>query len=212
MKGGPVSISELFNQRADEYDAWFRDNPLILASEIEAVRQVTPPFTRALEVGVGTGRFAQALGVPLGVEPSEAMAAYARARGIQVVPGHAEALPFPDAYFDAVFMITVDCYLEDLAPALEECHRVLMDQGHLILAHIDIDAPLGRVYEEERDRDPFYRNAFFRGSREVLEQITQAGFEPGAIRQTIESFDNVFQPVRPGYGDGVFVALCAVKS
>ena len=130
----------LFNERAGEYDAWYENNPLILAAEIEAVRQVTPPFEDALEVGVGTGRFAQALGVKLGLEPSSGMAAYARARGIEVVEGFAEALPFENESFDAVFMITVDCYLEELSPVLNECHRCF-PRGHLILGHVDIDAP-----------------------------------------------------------------------
>ncbi len=202
---------ELFNQRAQEYDQWYDDNPLILESEIEAVRQVTPPFERALEVGVGTGRFAQALGIRLGLEPSEAMAALARARGIEVVEGVAEALPFEDGSFDAVFLITVDCYLEELAPALLECRRVLIGGGHLILGHVDIDAPLGAVYEAEKDQDPFYREAIFRGTAEVLDELDQAGFDVKAIRQTVTSFEPVRQPVCEGHGDGIFVALRAVK-
>ncbi|HPX93385.1 MAG TPA: methyltransferase domain-containing protein [Bacillota bacterium] len=201
----------LFNERAGEYDAWYENNPLILAAEIEAVRQVTPPFEDALEVGVGTGRFAQALGVKLGLEPSSGMAAYARARGIEVVEGFAEALPFENESFDAVFMITVDCYLEELSPVLNECHRVLSPHGHLILGHVDIDAPLGAVYEEERDQDPFYKNAYFRGTKEMLTELDRAGFELVKIRQTVFTFENVAQEVREGHGDGVFVAMCAVK-
>ncbi len=206
-----MGSTELFNERAAEYDEWFEDNPQILAAEIEAIRQVTPPFSRGLEVGVGTGRFARAMGVKLGVEPSEAMAAFARDRGIEVVRAYAEALPFHDGSFDAVFMITVDCYLEEVAPALMEGRRVLAEGGFLILGHVDIDAPLGRVYEAERDEDPFYRNAFFRGTRTMLEELDRAGFEVTAVRQTIESFDAGEHEVRPGHGDGVFVALSALK-
>lgn len=206
-----MSAHELFNNLADEYDQWFEDNPLILESEIEAIRQVTPPFTRALEVGVGTGRFASALGIPLGVEPSKAMAAYARKRGIEVIPGVGEALPFDNASFDAVFMITVDCYLPLLAPVFAECRRVLEDCGHLILGHVDIDAPLGEVYLEAQDEDPFYKEAYFRGTRTVLGELEDAGFEVTRIRQTVYSFDNRVHEVREGHGDGVFVALCARK-
>lgn len=206
-----MDSTALFDQRAAEYDAWFEENPLILAAEIEAVRQVTPPFRRGLEVGVGTGRFAQALGIREGVEPSTAMAAYAEARGIRVTQGYAQDLPFEKGLFDAVFMITVDCYLKELGPALEECHRVLTPEGRLIMGHVDIDAPLGVVYEEARDQDPFYKNAYFRGTDQILAELDRAGFEPVEIRQTVDSFDDHTHPVRPGYGQGVFVALCAVK-
>lgn len=206
-----MNSRELFDRLAGEYDQWYDDNPLILESEIEAVRQVTPSFDRALEVGVGTGRFASALGVSLGLEPSGAMAARARARGIQVVRGQAEDLPFFDASFDTLFMITVDCYLTDLGPPLAECRRVLKEGGFLVLGHVDIDAPLGEVYLESQEEDPFYREAVFRGTGQVLEALTEAGFELEAVRQTVYTFDNVFHEVREGYGEGVFVALRARK-
>lgn len=205
-------MTTLFDKLADEYDQWFEDNPLILESEIEAIKQVTPPFENALEVGVGTGRFASALGVRLGLEPSEPMAALARKRGIKVIQGRAEDLPFEDESFDSLFLITVDCYLPQLAPALDECRRVLMPGGRLIMGHVDIDAPLGQVYLREKDQDPFYREASFRGAEEILEALEKAGFELADIRQTVYSFDNVFHEIRQGHGQGVFVALCALKA
>lgn len=206
-----MKVMDLFDRLADEYDQWFEDNAQILASEIEAVRQVTPAFTRAVEVGVGTGRFSEALGVTLGVEPSEKMAVYAKKRGVTVVRGVAEALPFHDASFDTVFMITVDCYLKDLAPALSECHRILEAKGHLVIGHVDIDAPLGTVYRAEQDEDPFYRDAYFRGTGELLEALEAQQFEVLKIRQTVYSFENSLQEVRSGHGEGVFVALLAKR-
>ncbi|HZK28818.1 MAG TPA: methyltransferase domain-containing protein [Clostridia bacterium] len=200
-----------FDDLADQYDQWFDENPLVLESELEAMRQVTPSFSRALEIGVGTGRFAEALGIGLGIEPSKQMAAYARARGIEVVSGTAETLPFEDASFDAVFMITVDCYLPRIAPVLQECRRVLTVNGNLIMGYIDIDTPLGEVYEEGKDEDPFYKNAYFRGSDEILDELDKAGFEVTVIRQTVYQLGNTRQEVREGYGDGVFVALCAAR-
>lgn len=204
-------MTNLFDNLADEYDQWYEDNPLILQSEIEAIRQVTPPYRQALEVGVGTGRFASALGIGLGLEPSPPMAALAKARGITVVRGRAESLPFHDQSLDCLFMITVDCFLAQLAPVFSECLRVLEPGGHLVIGHIDIDAPPGEVYLREQDQDPFFREASFRGSRQVLEALDQAGFQVQTIRQTVYSFDNVIHPIKEGHGEGVFVALCALK-
>jgi hypothetical protein len=49
-----------------------------------ALQQAIPIGRKGLEVGVGTGRFAQALNIPYGVEPSRAMANLARKRGIEL--------------------------------------------------------------------------------------------------------------------------------
>lgn len=206
-----MSTTKLYDSLADEYEQWFDAFPLVIEAEMEALRQVTPPFERGLEVGVGTGRFAVALGIPLGVEPSVKMAAYARDRGIEVIEGIAEKLPFEDGSFDAVFMITLDCYLADMKPALLEAYRVLEPNGHLIIGHIDIDAPLGAVYEQDKEDNVFYRDATFRGTTDVLKELEKTRFEVLKIRQTIETLENVEQSVKEGYGDGVFVAICARK-
>lgn len=206
-----MSAVEFFESMAAEYDGWFDDYPLILESEIEAVRRVTPPFKRAVEVGVGTGRFAAALGIGLGVEPAAAMAAMACARGITVVAGRAEALPLHDTSFDTLFMITVDCYLPELAPALRECWRVLEPGGALVVGHVDIDAPLGVVYEEARKSDPFYANAYLRGCKEIIAALEAAGFTVEEVCQTVYSFENRRHEIRAGHGAGVFAALRARK-
>jgi len=156
--------------------------------------------------------FAVALGVPQGVEPSVKMAAYARGRGIDVIEGVAEALPFDNQVFDAVFMVTLDCYLSDMKPALLEAYRVLEKGGHLLIGHIDIDAPLGAVYERDKENNAFYRDATFRGTAAVLRELEETGFHVQKICQTIESLDNVVQEVKEGFGSGVFVAIRAEKA
>jgi len=68
----------------------------VYLSELEAVRSMLPVDGTGIEIGVGTGRFAAPLGIKLGLEPSKSMASLARQRGIEVVEGEAEALPFED--------------------------------------------------------------------------------------------------------------------
>lgn len=60
---------------ADEYEAWFSENHHLFMSEVEAIRRLIPEFDKGLEIGVGTGLFAQKLGIKEGVEPSSAMRA-----------------------------------------------------------------------------------------------------------------------------------------
>ncbi len=64
---------EPFDRYAARYDRWFEEEPgrSIFPSELAAIELVLneTPAPR-LEVGVGTGRFAAALGVTLGLDPS----------------------------------------------------------------------------------------------------------------------------------------------
>ena len=107
--------SDLFNRHSDAYDEWFERNADLYEAELEAVRRLLPPQpSKGLEVGVGSGKFAAPLGIRTGVDPSEAMSARARMRGITVVPAVAEALPFSGGRFDHALMVTTICFVDDI--------------------------------------------------------------------------------------------------
>ncbi|MFP4153934.1 MAG: hypothetical protein ACLFSV_13900 [Alkalispirochaeta sp.] len=82
------------------------------------------------------------------------------------------------------------------------------------MGFVDQDSPLGRVYEEFKEENVFYRHATFYGTEEVATLLRQAGFEILSVRQTVfgmlDEIDGV-QGVRPGHGDGGFVVVEAVK-
>jgi len=162
----------------------------------------------AVEVGVGTGRFAAPLGIKTGVEPAGAMAELARLRGIDVIRGVAERLPLEDASFDLVMMITTICFLDNVSAAFSEAHRVLMAGGHLLVGFLDRGSELGKHYDEKKAGNVFYTAATFRSSEEVLNHLKKAGFRDPAFVQTIfESPGGMTEvaPVRSGWGEGLFV-------
>jgi ubiquinone/menaquinone biosynthesis C-methylase UbiE len=121
-----------------------------------------------LEVGVGTGRFAEPLGIRTGVEPARAMAEIARKRGIDVHEARAEALPFQDESFDFLLMVTTICFLEEPLQALAEAKRVLKPGGAIIIGMIDRNSPLGKDYERRKATSKFYKYARFLSADQVM--------------------------------------------
>lgn len=195
-----------FEAHSEEYDAWFDEHTDAFRAELAAVRALLPAGGRRVEVGVGSGIFAAPLGIGLGVEPAEAMAARARQRGIEVLCGVAEALPLDDAAFDAVLMVTTICFVDDPARALAEAWRVLVPGGVLVLGFVDRDSTLGRSYERKRAHSRFYGEAEFYTAAELGRLLEASGFSELAARQTLLAQGDRLA-VRAGSGQGAFVVL-----
>lgn len=193
-------MGETFTGLADRYETWFVNNKEIFQSELALLKDLLPTFSRGLEIGVGTGIFAQALGISTGVEPSEEMALRAESRGIQVFREKGEKLSFENENFDLVVMVTVDCFLSDLGQTLREAHRILQPGGSLVMGFIDKSAPLGKIYEAKKHHNEFYRNANFHTGDEIIQAIEKADFEIIDKGQTVFSLKNEVQIAKAGLG------------
>ena len=210
-----AEIIEVFEQSAQEYDAWFDRHQAVYQSELLALKAFLPAAGRGLEIGVGTGRFAGPLGIGTGVEPAPAMAAMARNRGIKVLEAYAEELPFGPGVFDFALMVTVLCFLKDPRQGLKEAGRVLKEGGRLIIGLLDADTPLGRLYEEKKAESKFYRQARFYQVGRVIQWLQDLGFGTIATGQTLVQelpLITEAEPVLPGHGRGGFVVLMAQKN
>lgn len=196
---------------ANEYESWFQSNDKLFESELDAIGQLMPLFTKGIEIGVGTGLFAQALGINEGVEPTDAMRSKAEARGIRVFNAFAEKLPFADASYDFALMVTVDCFLNDVHQAYRELFRILKMNGSLIVAFLDQSSPLGTIYEQKKKNNPFYSTAHFHTAKQIQEILTQVGFQITKTCQTVFSLENQKQEIHPGTGDGVFAVILALR-
>jgi hypothetical protein len=62
-------MTNIFEESAQEYDEWYAQNEFAYLSELAAIKAFMPTEGHGLEIGVGTGRFAAALGIKVGVEP-----------------------------------------------------------------------------------------------------------------------------------------------
>ena len=84
----------IFDRYYKKYDIWYDRNKFAYLSELEAIKKVIPSVGRGLEIGVGTGRFAAALNITIGIDPSHNMIEIASRRGVNVRWGFGEDLPF----------------------------------------------------------------------------------------------------------------------
>ncbi len=204
-----------FETFVDAYDAWFDKNPDLYAAELDLVRRLLPPSHAAgLEVGVGSGQFAGPLGVRMGLEPAEKMAQKASKRGIQVVRGVAENLPFADGRFDVVLMVTAICFMDDVALAFTEARRILKPGGRLVAAFIDSKSELGRQYQAKKYQSRYYRDAAFFSSNAVLGFFKASGFAVNQVFQTLvpgTARTDARTDVTEGWGKGAFVGISGLK-
>jgi SAM-dependent methyltransferase len=203
-----------FEEHTERYEAWFDEYEAVYRSELAALRRLVPTAGTGLEIGVGSGRFAAPLGIDVGVDPSGEMLDYARDRGLSVVRGVAESLPFRDAAFDAALIVTTICFVDDVPRTLAEAARVLEPDGSLVLGYIDRDSPVGERYQEMKAENPFYRDAVFVSTDELVDALERAGFTDFEFVQTVFRWlDEITspEPVEEGYGDGSFVGIRASR-
>lgn len=203
-----------FDMNAEQYEAWFDKNRYAYESELLAVKKALPVNGSGVEIGVGSGRFASPLNIVFGVEPSKKMRRLAIERGINVVDGTAEAIPFTDNSFDFCLLVTTICFLDDPEKAFKEVYRIIKQEGSVIIGFVDKDSPIGRSYQQYKSSSVFYREAVFYTTDDVVLYLKQAGFTGFCFYQTI--FKPLYEikqvePVLPGYGRGSFIVIKAKK-
>ncbi|MDY6800280.1 MAG: class I SAM-dependent methyltransferase [Bacteroidota bacterium] len=203
-----------FDNYSNDYEKWFDDNHALFASELEAIKKVIPENKQGIEIGVGSGLFASKIGISEGVEPSQPMRKKAIERNINVLDAVAENLPYPDKSKDFALMVTVICFVDNVTEAFKEAYRVLNDEGCLIVAFIDKESPVGKVYEKNKNESDFYREATFFSTSRVIDLLKQQNFEIEKIYQTIygdvSKITSAQKPLK-GYGQGSFVVIKANK-
>ena len=217
MRARANPAAQAFEDLADRYDAWYdtESGRVLFDLELGVLRPLLAGTAGPrLEAGVGSGRFAAALGLDVGLDPAEAPLRLAKARGVRVLRGVGSQLPFRDNTFGAVALIVTLCFVENPAGVLAEVGRVLRPGGRLVVGLVPLDSAWGRSYEEKgRSGHPFYRHARFQTLAEHRRMLATAGFRLVEARSTLfqaPSEEPVVEPVQSGSVAGAgFVALAA---
>ncbi len=208
--------NNIFSDYLLEYDRWYDDNKNVYWPEIIILKRVVKKDEFGLEVGVGTGRFAIPLGVDIGIDPSFEMLQIAQTRGIEVVKGVGEDIPFKCDTFDYVLFVTTVCFLDNPVSAFKEAKRVLKKGGKLVIGMIPKESVLGKYHMRNREKSRFFRNAVFYNTEEIVRELKHMGFNKFKILQTLINYPDEkqygkYSKIQKGYDRGSFVVITAKK-
>jgi ubiquinone/menaquinone biosynthesis C-methylase UbiE len=167
---------ETFEKYYLKYEEWFEKNINLYEEELKTLKSFVRNAKNGVEIGIGTGKFAIPIGIKIGVEPSPKMAKIAVSKGLKVVDGIAENLPFEDARFDFATMITTVCFVDDVLKSFKEAYRIVKQDGFFIVGYVDKNSKLGIKYQQKSKKSKFYANAIFYSTNEVIQYLKEAGF------------------------------------
>jgi ubiquinone/menaquinone biosynthesis C-methylase UbiE len=202
---GVEMSTTVFDRLADRYDAWFDSErgAALFRAEVECLERLMPDDRSDwVEVGVGSGRFAAALRLPEGVDPSRALLEMAAARGITPIHGVAGKLPYGDNSLEGILLVVTLCFLDDPDRAMREFARVLRPGGWLVVGIVPADSAWGRLYMREGEQGhPFYSVARFYTTEQATEMAARHGF---AFRRAASALgeDPAHAPATPQIADG----------
>ena len=142
--------------------------------------------TRVLDVGCGEGQVARHIKasvgseVVVGVDPSANQLEVARERagGVQYVRGDADALPVPDAAFDAVVACLVFEHITDVDVALAEVARSLEPGGVFLFL---LNHPLLQVPGSGWIDDHILDEQYWRVGPYLVEDVSLEEIAPGVM-------------------------------
>ena len=205
-----------FNDHVAEYEAWYKKYPFVFRSEVAAIKELLPrgENIHGIEVGLGTGRFAKALGIKDGIEPAENMRELAQKKGICVIKAVAEKLPYKTLLLDFVLMNFCISYFENVPEAFKEAYRVLKHGGCLLVGFIDKNSRIGKYYEDRKPESIFYKKAKFYTVSKIEKELKKAGFKKMEFSQSLFRDLNRIKSTEtpmPGFGKGSYVLIKTIK-
>jgi ubiquinone/menaquinone biosynthesis C-methylase UbiE len=182
-------MKSIFDISIEKYDAWYdsEDGRPLYESELLCLKPFIEDSTYPiLEIGVGTGRFAEHFPGVVGMDPAFNALKYAQKRGIDVVQAIGEQLPFRNETFACIMLIVTFCFVQNPIDVLREAKRVLKGNGRIVIGLVPKNSPWGAFYEEKkRQRHPFYRSARFYSFEDIGRMLQDGGLKITRVRSTL---------------------------
>ena len=155
-----------FDLVAVTYDDWYNhpQGRQVFDAELKAVDMHIPKVGIGLELGAGTGIFAEHLTgmmrTVVCLDPSGEMLKKAAERGMASVLGVGEALPLRVGVLDFTYMVTVLEFLDESTAVLGEIRETAKRGAELIILFINSESSWGDLYRDIGSKgDPVFRHA-----------------------------------------------------
>ncbi len=208
--------TSVFDKYAEDYDNWFEKNKFAYLTELQAIKYFFGNSKNSIEIGAGTGKFAKPLNVGYALEPSSSMLIELKKNSnLKIVKAVAENIPYKSNSFETALIVTTICFVKDAKKTLKEIHRILKNNGNIIIGFVDKDSPLGAQYQTNKMKSKFYKNAIFYSASEITDLLKQYDFKNIEFIQTLFGDYKTLTEIqifKKGFGCGNFIVLKAEKS
>jgi len=207
---------EAFNLVAASYDDWYNhpQGSQVFDAERKAVHHMIPATGLGLEIGAGTGIFAESLTsderTVICLDPSTEMIGKARSRGLPCILGYGDLLPIRVDTLDFSYMVTVLEFITEPEKVFKEIRETAKDNAVLSVLFINSDSSWGELYREIGSKgDPVFRHAKIYTLEEAYRLLNAAGYRVTSVLGTLNS-DPMSQMVdealvEPGPRSGVLI-------
>ncbi|MCD6479975.1 class I SAM-dependent methyltransferase, partial [Candidatus Bathyarchaeota archaeon] len=180
---GVSQTIRVFNEASENYDSWY-ETPMgryALSCELEGLKRMLPQRGIGIDVGAGTGIFAEHLSddrIIICLDPSPGMLRRAARRGLPSILGVAEHPPLRPRCLDFIYMVATLEFLPEPIKALEALRISLKPHGSLILLIINTESPWGRLYLKlGEEGDPIFSRIRLYNYEDALKLLKEAGLK-----------------------------------
>lgn len=211
-------MTDIFDTTTEEYDSWYdsETGKPLYESELHCLTTLIegclPPV---LEVGVGTGRFAQRFPGTVGIDPAMNALRHAHRRRVRVVQAAGEILPFRNETFGTIFIVLTLCFVKNPLDVLREAKRVLQREGSIVIGFISRNSSWGTLYEDKKKNGhPIYGRAQFYSLEDLDNMLRLSGLNISKVRSTLLQRPDqkpIFEQSVDGFVEGAGFVCIEVK-
>lgn len=171
-----------FDKVAGSYDSWYAEakGRQVFDAERRVVNMFLPEGGLGLEIGAGTGIFAESLAKVsrpiVCLDASKEMLTQAKKRGAPTILGSAQSLPLRGGCLGFAYMITAAEFLPDPQGAFKEANAALRADSPLIVLFINKASAWGELYRRMGENgDPVFSHARLYSEGEMSDILVSSG-------------------------------------